>query len=125
MVGTLYGIPVYVTNSITATTDTAIYNGDPGRVVATPAPGVSGSLYYPTQSPTHFGTTITASTLTTTGSMKCAIMGHKSWCRLSLNLNPTVEQQRKTEYLGDLCVTTQVYGVRVFRPEHAVLIYSL
>jgi len=121
-VGRLYGIPVYKTSTITANSSTGYYNGDPSTAVTSPTPGFTGSVYFPTQSVVHFGTTITATSLTS--GMKTAVMGHRDWARLVVNKEPSTEMSRENLFQADAVVMTQVYGAKTYRPDHAVLIHS-
>lgn len=123
-VGTLYGIPVVVSNNIVTNSPTGYTNGAGG--VASPTPGVLNSVYYPTQSPSN----ATASDLPANGVASetddwvTAIMVHKSWAKLAMQLNPRTEASRENLFQADAVVATQIYGAKVYRPDHAVLIHT-
>lgn len=122
MVGSIFGIPVYVTNSITTNSATGFYNGDPAHgTVASPTPGMSGSLYYPTQSPAlRDGTTVSASALT--AGYDTAMLVHPDWGKLAMVKEPSVDADWSTDFQEWHIVQTQIFDCMVFRPDHAVLI---
>jgi len=121
MVGKLYGVPVYVTNSITTNNPTGYYNGDKSQAVASPTPGMSGSLYYPTQNPTlRDGTTVAPSSLT--AGYDTAMLVHPDWGKLAMVKSPSVDADWSTDFQEWHIVQTQIYDCMVYRPDHAVLI---
>lgn len=121
-VGSIWGVPVYVTNSITTNSATGFYNGDEATgAIASPTPGMSGSPYYPTQSPNlRDGTTVTASGLT--AGYDTALLIHPEWCKLAMLKSPRVEADRSVDFQEWHIVQTQIYDAEVYRPDHAVLI---
>lgn len=121
-VGSIFGIPVYVTNSITTNSTTGYYNGDSAQgATASPTPGMTSSLYYPTQSPAlRDGTSVTASTLT--AGYDTAMLVHPDWCKLAMVKSPSVDAEWSVDYQEWHIVQTQIYDCAVFRPDHAVII---
>jgi hypothetical protein len=121
LVGSVLGIPIYVSNSLSTNSTTGFYNGDPDVATASPTPGMSGSLYFPTQSPSlKSGTTVTASGLT--AGYDTAMLIHPDWCKLAMVKEPNVDADWSTDYQEWHIVQTQVYDAEVFRPDSAVLI---
>jgi len=115
------GIPVYVTNSIVTNSATGFKNGD--EDVGSPTPGMTLSEYYPTQSPElKDGTTVTASTLV--AGYDSAILCHPEWCMLAMVKEPSVDYQWSVDYQEHHVVQTQVFDVKVYRPDHAVIIHT-
>lgn len=118
MIGSVYGVPVYKTTNIKANSTTGYINGE--GATPQPTPGVTSSPYFPTQSPSG----ASATSLVTTNGMTTAMLGHRDWAKLSMQLMPKVESSRETLFLADAVVSSQVYGAKVYRPDHCVLIYS-
>lgn len=121
-VGSIFGVPVYVTTSLTTNSTTGFYNGDSAQgAIASPTPGLTSSPYFPTQSPAlRDGTSVTASTLT--AGYDTAMLVHPDWCKLAMVWSPSVDADWSTDYQEWHVVQTQVYDCEVFRPDHAVLI---
>lgn len=124
-VGSIFGVPVYVTNSIVTNSSTGFYNGDEAQgATASPTPGMSGSPYYPTQSPAlRDGTSVTASGLT--AGYDTAMLVHPDWCKFAMVKSPSVDADWSTDYQEWHIVQTQVYDACVYRPNHAVLINTV
>lgn len=126
IVGSLMGIPVYMTNMITANSGTGFLNG----TVAIPTPGVTGAgqIYYPDQggAATSLPTTwnATANTLPETQAVHTAVLLHKEAFALAVLQEPKTETARETVYLSDIVVSSTVYGAREYRPTNAVLIHT-
>jgi N4-gp56 family major capsid protein len=118
MIGSVYGIPVYKSTQIKANSTTGYTNGAGSS--GQPTPGVTNSPYFPTQSPSD----AMATTLVTTNAMTTAVMGHKDWAKLSMQLNPRTESSRENLFQADAVISTQIYGAKVYRPDHCVLIYT-
>lgn len=123
IVGTLMGVPVYMTSMITANSTTGFLNG----TTAIPTPGVTGAgqIYYPSQgSATSLETTwdTTLNTTAATQAMHTAIMLQKEVFGLAMRLEPKTEYSRETLYLADAVVTSTLYGARTYRDTNAVLI---
>jgi len=120
VVGSLYGIEVWKSTQVTANSATGYVNGDGAE--GQPTPGVTGSPYLPTQDGTI--TTFLPTALGTSTTVYSAIMCHSDWAALAVQLNPDVEKERSATYKSDICVNTQLYGAKVYRPDHAVIITS-
>jgi hypothetical protein len=135
-VGSIFGIPVIMSNNLVANSTTGYYNGS--GATAQPTPGVASSPYVPTQDIyTALQTSFAASTLyghyagtfttSSTGGateVHTAIMCQKDWAVMAIQKTPSTESSRETLYLADALVNCQLYGGRVYRPDHAVVIYS-
>lgn len=118
-VGSVLGVPVYVTTSITTNSATGFTNGD--NAASSPTAGMANSLYYPTQSPSlRDGTSVTASGLT--AGYDTAILAHPDWCKLAMVKSPNIDYEWSVDYQEHHIVQTQIYDCEVFRPDHAVLI---
>lgn len=52
------------------------------------------------------------------------LMFHTEAAAIAVQRNVSTEHQRKTEYLGDLYVASALWGVRVLRVDHGVLVKS-
>ena len=125
IVGTLMGVPVYMTSMIAANSATGFMNGS----TAIPTPGVTGAgqLYYPTQDtattlPTTWNTTL--NTTASTQAMHSALMLQSDAFALAVLQEPTTEYSRETLYLADAVVTSTLYGGRMYRNESAVVIHT-
>lgn len=126
IVGTLFGIPVYMTSMIGANSTTGFLNGGTGIPTPGVTPGATG-LYYPTQdTATTLDTTwnTTANTTAATQAVHSAILMHREAIGLAMLAEPKTEYSRETLYLSDAVVTHTLYGCRVYRPTNAVLIHS-
>lgn len=115
MVGSLYGISIVVSNNIVTNSVDGYTNGAGG--VPSPTPGVANSVYFPTQP--YAGT---APTGLPVGNWQTAMMVHKDWAKLAMQMNPKTESSREVLYQADAVVSTQIYGAKLYRPDHAVLI---
>lgn len=112
-IGSLYGIPVIIDNYLTLNDTDSLYNGDndpnPG-----PTPGMSGSLYYPSQE----DGTVTA----LTANYHSAVLLHPDCICLAMQKSPTVKAEWSIDYQAWKVATTQIYGIKLFRPSHGVVI---
>lgn len=52
------------------------------------------------------------------------LMFHKESTAIAIQRDVKMEHQRKTEYLGDLYVTSALWGLKVIRPDHGVKVLS-
>lgn len=131
-VGTLFGMPVIMTANMVPASATGYYNG--GGSSGAPTPGSTGSSYLPTQDTytalymsgttairNYNGVDVT-SVAYTDGTLNYTIMMHKDAFVLATQKTPSTESSRETLYLADALVTSQLYGGRVYRPDHAVVI---
>jgi hypothetical protein len=124
LVGSVLGIPIYVSNSLSTNSTTGFYNGDSAQgAIASPTPGLTSSAYFPTQSPAlRDGTSVTAATLT--AGYDTAMLLHPDWAKLAMVKEPNVDAEWSTDYQEWHVVQTQVYDCEVYRPDHAVIINS-
>lgn len=112
-IGTLYGVPVVVSNFLGINSTTGLYNGD-NDPAPSPTPGMSGSLYYPTQE----DGTVTA----LTANYYSAMLIHRDAIALAMQKEPSVDAAWDIDYQAWKIVSTQLYGIKLFRPSHAVII---
>jgi hypothetical protein len=118
-VGTILGMPVKMTSSITENSTTGYTNGE--GAAGQPTPGVTNSPYYPTQTPSlRDGTSVTASGLT--AGYTTAMVTHPDWVKMAMIKAPSVQSEWNIDYQEWHLVNTQIYDLEVFRPESAVLI---
>lgn len=124
-IGSVYGIRTIVVNNMKPNTLTGWSNG-PNDPTPRPTPGVEGSWYLPSQGnvyPLYRGKTgnEVAQPFVT------ALLCHEDWC---LDSTPAGRASMKVTSDFDvatqeyLTVATQFYGFKVWRHDHAVLIYS-
>lgn len=119
------GIDVKVTTQIKRNSATGYFNGDAAVVAAQPTPGMTGSPYFPTQSPqvrTIDGAFSTITPVGLTANYHTAILAHKDWCKMAVQKTPSIDADWSTDYQEWHIVTTQIYDVEVFRADHACLI---
>lgn len=115
------GISMKMSTNIGRNSTTGYTNGENG--LPSPTPGMSVSPYFPTQSPElRTGTTVTPSALT--ANYHTAILAHKDWCKMAIQKTPSVDYDWSVDYQEHHVVLTQIYDVKVFRPDHAVIINS-
>lgn len=57
---------------------------------------------------------------TATGGARIAVLGHKSWAGLAMQLDVRTQTQYKQEYLGDLFTADTIYGVGELRDSGAI-----
>jgi hypothetical protein len=125
IVGTIFGIPVYMTSMINANSLTGFLNG----TVAIPTPGVHGAgmVYYPDQDlatslPLTWGTTNNA-----TGAPRqvhTALLMQSDLLAMAVLQEPKTEMSRESLYLSDAMITSSLYGARLYRPDHGVIIHT-
>jgi len=117
-VGTLFGMEVLYTSQIGANSTTGYVNGTGGA--AQPTPGVAGAPYFPTQWTTNpSGLPTAANSLPVATTM----IYHPDWAILTMQQNPKMESSREVLFQADAVVATQIYGAKVYRQDHAVLIH--
>lgn len=123
-VGTILGMPVFVSSNLVTNSATGYFNGDKATATADETPGYSTAApYYPSQTPTlRDGTSLTASPLSAYDADDTAIMAHPDWCVLAYQKMPNIETGRLFERQEDGVIQTHIYGVNGFRPSHAFLI---
>ncbi len=123
LVGRVYGMDVRMTSNIGQNSTTGYQNGTgaPGL----PTPGVNGSPYVPTQLPSEVATVDYLPV--DNGSSKpyaTAMVYQPDWCILAVQKDPNVESSRENLFQANVLVSTQVYGCKVYRPDHAVVIHT-
>lgn len=112
-IGMVYGVPVVVSNYMGINSTTGLYNGD-NDPAPSPTPGMTGSLYYPTQ---EDGTVTSL-----TANYYSAVMLHPETICLAMQKEPSVQAQYDIDYQANKVVSTQLYGIKLYRPNHAVVI---
>jgi hypothetical protein len=140
VVGTLMGVPVYMTSMIDANTANGFTNG--GTTVHTPgvklandqgADGTGVKLYFPTQYggptapsslPTKWSTDGTGVAANAQEEVHTAIMMHQEAFGLAMLQEPKTEMSRETLYLSDAMVTSTLFGCKDYRYTNAVLIHT-
>lgn len=125
MIGTLYGLPVYVSTQISNNSLTGYIpaDGAPGE----PTPGVEGSYYLPDQEDP--GTIITTLPRGKTGNevaqpFHSGLLVHPDWCMLAKQQNVATESDRVIMYQADVVVSTHIYGAKSFYPELSVMFHT-
>lgn len=144
VVGTVYGIPVIVTNNIRKNATTGFRIGDSETEGATPGvafwdgTAADYSLYYPDSTKLGSWTadqkvggqhTLTAPTSGAAGDTLeigaySAILCRPEWLAFWQRKSITAESSRETLYLSDALVSHQYYGAKLYRPEFGVVIES-
>lgn len=133
VVGTIFNIPVIMSTNLVANSTTGYMNG--AGAAGQPTPGVANSPYFPSQDtavalPTTWNAAGTATAGFTANAapggseVHTAILCHKDWAVMAMQKTPSVESSRETPLLSDVLVYSQVYGGRVYRPDHACVIFS-
>ena len=122
-VGTLYTLPVYSTTQISNNSLVGLINGEgatPG-----PTPGVAGSLYLPTQDTIIGGGLPRGQTGSeTVNPFQTGMLVHPEWAYLLKQLDVTVTQSFENSLQMDLVVFRHVYGCRLYRNDHVVLMHT-
>lgn len=122
VIGTLYGMEVRTSTNVTRNTLDGYVNGK--DAAPQPTPGVTGSPYFPTQGTGVTLPTDAHSNSAQVGNYITAMIYHPEAFAVAMQLDPKVESSRETLYLGDAVVTSQIYGVKTYREDHAVLIHT-
>lgn len=115
VIGQVLGVPVVTTTALQANSDDGFTNGDDAS--PSPTPGYnSTALYFPTQD--------TTSSLDGTNhdDQYTAMMLHTDWANLAVQKEPSVDATWSTEFQEWHVVQTQIYGLKLFRPDHGVII---
>jgi len=117
-VGSILGIPVIMTTALQTNASDTFTNGDNGQ--AGPTPGYDDTaLYYPTQ--VTEGDSLEPLKTNADG-LDSAVMLHPSWCRMAVQKEPSVESERDIDFQMWKVVNTQVYGTKLYRTDHSVVI---
>lgn len=124
-VGTIFNMPVVMTSQLGANSTTGYTNGTGSA--AAPTPGVASSPYLPTQDAfTGLQTAFTtdAANVGLAAEVHTAVVCHKDFAVLGVQKEPSAESSRETLYLADAVVMSQLYGSKLYRPDHAVIIHT-
>lgn len=113
MIGRVYGIPVVVSNNITINSATGLKNGD-NDPSPSPTPGMASSNYYPTQE----DGTVTA----LTANYYSAMLLSNECIAMAMQQNPKVTSAFDIDYQATKVVATQLYDVKLYRPDHGIVI---
>jgi hypothetical protein len=118
-IGTIMGIPVIRTNMIGANSATGYRNG--AQASPSPSPGFTGSIYLPKQDPA------TALPATFTGNSRpvhTAMLVHRDWAGCVMSMKPTFTDSFENREQVNLTVGRQALGMKLYRPNHGVLIHT-
>ena len=121
VIGRLYGIPIVKSTQINVNSLTGYINGTGG--IPQPTPGVLSSPYFPTQTFTSGASLTGLPTSSNSLPVVTSMLYHKDWAMLAMQKAPRIESSREVLLQADAMVSTQVYGAKVFRPDHCVLIH--
>jgi N4-gp56 family major capsid protein len=113
MIGRVYGIPVVVDNNITINSLTGLKNGDNSPVLK-PTPGMTGSDYFPDQ---EDGTVTSL-----TANYYSAMLLHSDCITLAMQQMPKTTSAFDIDYQANKVVSTQLYDVKLYRPDHGCII---
>lgn len=117
IMGRILGMPVVMSTNLTENSLTGLTNGDDG--VPAPTPGMTGSEYFPDQ----FGDTTDVYTPSTlTADRYSAIMMHRDCIAMGMQKMARPEGYRNVDYQEFRVVNTQLYGVKLLRPNHGIVI---
>lgn len=126
VVGTILGMPVVLNQNIRRNSTTGLtfggfdYDDTTNSTYSGPTPGMANSLYLPTQ----YGSDKDSITLSTflTANYHAAFLIHKDFMRLAMRRQPTIEMWWNPDYQETRSSAVQLYDVKAFRPELAVVI---
>jgi len=110
-IGRIYNIDVMMTTQIGTNSATGYVNGTGS--ITQPTPGVVGSPYLPSQD--TYGTGLDTA-------FASAMLCHPDWAILAMQQDPRIEHSREVLFQADVLVATQIYGTKVYRPDHAVIL---
>jgi hypothetical protein len=119
IVGTILGVPVIMTSQIRENSNTGFKNGD--GALPSPSPGLTGSYFLPVQD------SFASLPLTFTGNnapVHTALYCHKEWLAVILQWKPGASQSFENLLQTNAIVYRQTYGMKIYRPDHAVLIHT-
>lgn len=125
IIGSLYGVPVMQTTQITPNTLDGFINGY--AAVGQPTPGVAGSPYMPTQDAIvglAAGLPRGKTGFEVAQPFITALLVQKGWAKFVPQREIRSETSRENVLQSDLVVSTHLYGCRVYRPDHCVLIHT-
>lgn len=110
-IGRIYNIDVMMTTQIGTNSLTGYVNGTGATPL--PTPGLVGSPYLPSQD--TYGTGLDVG-------FASAILCHPDWAILAMQQDPRIEHSREVLFQADVLVATQIYGTRIYRPDHAIIL---
>jgi Phage capsid protein len=113
MVGRLFGVPVIFSNNITINSLTGLKNGDNDPTPG-PTPGMTGSDYYPTQ---EDGTVTSL-----TANYYSGVLLHRDCIAMVTQKAPRIDSDWDIDYQQWKVVSTMLYDVKLYRPDHGVVI---
>lgn len=117
IMGTIFGMPVVMTTNLTENSLTGFTNGDDGT--PEPTPGMTGSPYFPLQ----FGDSVDVYTPTAlTADRYSAIMMHRDCIAMAMQKMPSISAYFNVDFQEWRVVQTQLYDVKLLRPDHGVVI---
>ena len=115
VIGQILGVPVVTTTALQKNSATAFTNGDDAE--PSPTPGYSeNALYYPSQD------TAVGLNGSNYDDRYTAILMHSEYANLAIQKEPSVDASWSTEFQEWHVVQTMIYGFKLFRPDHAVII---
>ena len=126
VVGSIFGIPVYMTTLLGSNSATGFTNGS----VAIPTPGWNNTgLYFPTQDTTvNLSTTASfdpATNVTADGqAVHTAWLVHKQFMAAALPYTVTTKIEESATYIATIIVNHMLYGMRSWRTDAAVNIHT-
>jgi Phage capsid protein len=112
-VSSILGVDIVMTNNLQQNSATGLFNGE-NDPTPSPTPGMAGSLYYPDQE----DGTVTPLTAGYTSGMMIA----SDCIALAMEQVPRMETARDIDYQATKVVTTQRYGVKLYRELDGVVI---
>lgn len=119
IIATVLGMPVMVSNLISTNSATGLTFGE--SLVDAPTPGFTGSEYYPTQFADQDERYDLTPTSLPTGKVT-GMMVHPEWCACAWQKMPSLESEWDMDYQVDKVVSTWLYGLKLYRPDHGVLL---
>jgi len=126
IIGSLYGIPVMSTTQMMANSLLGYINGFNG--VPQPTPAVAGSPYRSKQDP-NVGFVLAGlprgrTSFEVAQPFVSCMLVQKGWAKLAMQKMPNSEMSRENLLQADAIVNTHVYGTRVYRPDHCVIVHT-
>lgn len=117
IIGTILGMPVVMSTNLVENSLTGLTNGD--GATPEPTPGMTGSTYFPDQ----FGDSVDVYTPTgLTADRYSAIMMHRDCMAMGMQKQAAPTAYFNIDYQEWRVVYTQLYGMKLLRPDHGVII---
>jgi hypothetical protein len=100
-------------NNMGINSTAGFFNGDNG--VGSPSPGVAGSMYFPTQEdvPGTYGLPV---------NYYSSMLLHPEAIAMASQKKPSVESMWDIDYQATKIASTQIYDLKLYRPDHAVVV---